>query len=249
MFNIIEQPWLLVIASFISLAIIYAIILDRKLYWMCLLIISFSVSLFLVTGANILTFYPLLAAILKVALPIAIVVLISLVIFEIIRIRERPYWLWMMPIILCGLGFGIDFLIQTDNEKIRKVIYTAIRAVEQENCSTINKIISSSYHDSFHNTKEELMQHCRTTLGRPLINKITRTSQELEISAREANITMAVIVLFEEHSTAVEGYGVTAASATARIQLRKEAGNKWFITEVEIIEVNRQPFRWSAINL
>ena len=249
MFNIVEQPWFLLAASFISLVIIYAILLDRKLYWMSLLILSFSTSLFLITDANILNFFPLLATILKVSLPVAITVLVSLIIIEIVRIRERSYWLWLIPIILCGLAFGLDFFIQTDNEKIKTVINTGIRAVEQENCNTINNIISSDYRDSYHHTKQELMQHCRSTLSRPLIDKITRTSQQVEISGREANVIMAVIVLFDKQSVSVEAYGVTAASATARVQLRKEAGNKWLISEVEVTEVNGQPIGWNAINL
>jgi len=249
MFNIIEQPWLLVAASFISLVIIYAIILDRKLYWMSLMIISFSASLFMIIDAKLLNFFPLLSTILKISLPIAIAVLVSLIIIEIVQIRERIYWLWLIPMILCGLGFGIDFLIPTDNEKIKKVIDTGIRAVEEENCNAINNIISSDYRDSYHHTKQELMQHCRSTLSRSLIDKITRTSQQVEITGREANVIMAVIVLFDKQSVSVEAYGVTAASATARVQLRKEAGNNWFISEVEVTEVNGQPLGWNAINL
>ena len=104
-------------------------------------------------------------------LVVAILTLPVLLMLRRIFPDKRHWWQWLLPPFLAVAAFGLDLLVQTDLEKINEVINTGIKAVENEDCASIEAIISDNYHDSYHNTKKHLMYHCRARLVEPLVEK------------------------------------------------------------------------------
>jgi uncharacterized membrane protein len=83
----------------------------------------------------------------------AVAVALIIWIFRSLAPQKMRWWLWLVPIIIGCAAFAIDFLVETDTEKIEKTIYALTMAVEQENCNAIAPLIAENYHDSYHKTK------------------------------------------------------------------------------------------------
>lgn len=173
------------------------------------------------------------------------ITLLVLLIFRTVFPDKRHWWQFALPIILAASAFGVDFLIQTDREKIRMVINTALKAVEKENPDTIDQIISDNYSDSYHNTKQALMHYCRTWLAQPLIKKNYKTILQMDISPRQAVVTLTVRTVFEQQSVAARNYKQIIVTK-ARLDFEKQH-DKWYIHRVEILELDHRPVRWREI--
>ncbi|GAI46979.1 unnamed protein product, partial [marine sediment metagenome] len=63
----------------------------------------------------------------------AILVLLVVLMLRRIFPGKKHWGQWLLPLFLAALAFGLDYLVQTDLEKINAVISTAVKAVEQEN--------------------------------------------------------------------------------------------------------------------
>ena len=94
----------------------------------------------------------------------AILVLFGVLTFRSIFPEKKHWWQWLLPVFMAVTAFSADYIVQTDHEKINSVINTGIKAVENENCRTIETIIAENYNDSFHDSKASLIAHCRQKL-------------------------------------------------------------------------------------
>lgn len=159
--------------------------------------------------------------------------------------QNKYRWWYIAPVLLVIASFGIDFIIQTDLEKINKVVNTGIAAAEEENSDIIATITSDNYHDSHHNTKTDLISYCRVLLSEPLIEKNTRIDSAIEISAPNATATVVVLTLFDEQSFIYEykPYQLTQV----RLTLQKTNDKNWFINRAEILEIDRKTVNWKHI--
>ncbi len=159
---------------------------------------------------------------------------------------EKRYWgQWLLPAFLIASAFGFDLLVKTDLEKINAVINTAVKAVEQENPDAIEAIISDNYRDSYHNTKRDLMYHCRAKLSEPLVEKNKKRPPIIEISSPKATVTLTVIIHFDKQSYVYQD--IRLMWAKVKLDLQKEQDKRWLINRVEILEINMRRANWRDI--
>jgi hypothetical protein len=247
-FNIFEQPWLLFAAAFISLICLYISTLDRKFYWLSLLILLSLAAFNLLLEAKLFFLNPKTITILKILLPAAAAGLSIWLIIGIIRLKERSAYIWLLPIILSTAGFGLDWLVKTDMEKIKSTINASQRAFQQEDIKLLGSIISDKYQDSFHADKQALLRHFSFYFSEPICDSVTRTFMQTDKKNAEAVVTIAVFIAFNENSFVVRDYSVANAKVALKITLKKETDRQWRIYQTEIIEVNNQPFNWNAVS-
>lgn len=169
-----------------------------------------------------------------------------LVLFVLLIVRSRGRWLWLLPVILAGAAFGLDFLVQTDTEKIKAVIVTATRAVENENPDAIELLLSDSYRDSRHNTKKALMSRCRAKLTEPLVEKNITRILAIEKSGPKATALFTVRTVFDKRSYVYQSFK-TLMFTKVKLDLQRQLDNRWLISRAEILEIDRQPADWRHI--
>jgi hypothetical protein len=248
MFNIFQQPWTLLIAGIVVWFTLLFIHGDSRLWWQSHLVIFLAVACFaldFLAGAGLFKISKTLTIIIQAALALAIAALLTLQIIHIIKNYERRRWQWFLPIILIVAAFGLDLLVKTDLEKINTLISTARKATEQEDFDAIEALISADYSDSFHNTKDDLMKHCRRLLSEPLVKKSRQTGVKIEISSPKAEVTLTVKIHFEEQSSYSEY--LPFALLKMELDLQKEQDKRWLINHAEILEVNKHPVSWRDV--
>ncbi|NIP23110.1 MAG: hypothetical protein GWN67_05600 [Phycisphaerae bacterium] len=248
MFNVFEQPWTLVIAGIVVWFTLLFIHGDSRLWWQSHLIFFLAVACFvldMLVKAGLFKISITLTITIQAVLCSAIAALFILQIIHIIRTYEQHRWQWILPVVLIVAGFGLDWLVKTDLEKINILISTIRKASEQEDLNAIGALISEDYSDSFHNSKDALMKHCRSLLSKPLIKKSRQLGIKKEISPPRADITLTVKVEFDEQSHYREYQSFVILKID--VDLQKERGRRWFISRAEILEVNRQPVTWGDV--
>jgi len=177
----------------------------------------------------------------------AVVVAIVVWIFHSITPEKMRWWLWLVPLAIGTAAFAIDFLVETDAEKIEKTIYELTKAVEQENCDAIAALISDDYKDSFHKTKRQLMSHCKVRLNTPII--IEKTIPRIvanEQSSPNAVVIFTVRVLFDKESDISQLYKPDVFFKV-QADLEKQSDRRWLINRTEILEIDRFPAGWHGI--
>jgi len=180
-------------------------------------------------------------------LTVAIIVLLILLMFRSIFPEKRHWWQLALPAFLAVAAFGLDRLVQTDLEKINKVINIAIKAVEEEKPDAIDAIISENYSDSYHRNKRALILHARRVLSEPVVEKNIKRILEINISPSKttAEATFTVRVVFDKRSYVYQKYK-RIMLVKVRVNLQKEQG-KWLINQAELLELDRRPFNWRQI--
>ena len=160
--------------------------------------------------------------------------------------EKRHAWQWLLPLLLVAAAFGLDFLVETDLEKINAVIDIAVMAVEEENPDVIEAIIADNYRDSFHKSKNELMHHCRVKLAEPLIEKNIKRIQAVELSSQNATAAFTVRMLFDKSSYVYRSFK-QQLHVKAELELQKQPDGTWLITRTEILELDLRPVNWKDI--
>ncbi|MFB0525425.1 MAG: hypothetical protein ACETVZ_07770 [Phycisphaerae bacterium] len=177
---------------------------------------------------------------------IAVLVLLGLLQFRSIFPEKRQRWQWLIPAFLAVAAFGLDFFVKTDLEKINAVIKTSIKAVQQEDCDAIEAIIADDYSDSYHNTKADLMAHCRRELARSTVEKNKKANLLIEMSGPQATAVLTVWIRFDKDSYAARNYKQLFL-AKVRLNLQKQRNKRWLINRAELLELDRQPVSWRNI--
>jgi len=191
---------------------------------------------------------------------IAVVVLLALLAFRRISPAKWRWWYFIIPLFLAVAAFGIDRLIQTDLEKIRAVIDRAEQAVKEENAAMLAGVISDSYRDSLHGSKETLMNSFKARFSEPLVEKtITRiASIDIEPSVLSATAIFTVRVVFEPQSYVYDFK--REALVKVELDLRKEPARRqsqtevppskitdWRIRRAELLELDLHPTNWRDV--
>jgi hypothetical protein len=249
MFDIFEQPWTLLIVGIVVWFTLLLIHGDSRLWRQSHLIIFLAVAyaaLDFLVKAGLFKISKTLTIIIQAALALAVTALLTLQIIHVIAVYKRRRWQWLLPIILIVAAFGLDWLVQTDLEKINAVINTAVKAVEEENPNAIEAIISDNYRDSYHNTKRDLMRHCRARLSEPLVEKNKKRAPIIEISSPKATLTLTVIIHFDKQSSVYQDIQ-RLIQTKSKINLQKQQDGRWLINRVEILEINMQRVNWRDI--
>ena len=177
---------------------------------------------------------------------IAIITLFVLLIFRSISPEKRRWWQLTMPALLVVAAFGLDFLIETDLEKINAVINAAVLAVEDEDPDSIEQILADNYTDSFHSTKSALMSHCRARLSEPLIEKNIKRIVSIDIQPPKAAAIFTVRILFDKQSYVYQNFK-TQMLTKLKADLQKQLDNQWLINRAELLEIDLRPADWQNI--
>lgn len=176
----------------------------------------------------------------------AVLVLFGMLTFRSVFPEKRRWWQMLVPVFVAGAAFGLDGLVKTDLEKIHIVISKGIKAVKEEDCNTLGRILTASYSDSYHDTKEELLGHCRNVLTPALVEKHKKTGELIEITGPTATATVFTILTFSKSSYISQNYK-SLLMTKSRLTLQKQPDGKWLISRVEVLELDRQPVNWSHI--
>jgi hypothetical protein len=176
----------------------------------------------------------------------AVIVLFGMFTFRSVFPEKRQWWQLLVPLLVAGAGFGLDVLVPTDLEKIDATLDKAIRAVRDEDCSTIGQLLADNYSDSFHRTKAELLAHCRTVLKPPLVVKHKKNGVLIEIASPKATANLFTIMTFDKASFIAQNYKAFLMTKS-RLTLAKQPDGRWLISRIEVIELDQQPVNWGQI--
>ena len=176
----------------------------------------------------------------------AVLVLFGMLTFRSVLPEKRRWWQLLAPAFVAAAAFGLDFAVRTDLEKINAVINTCIKAVEEEDLVAIEAIIADDYRDSHHNTKRDLMRHCRTQLSQSLVEKNNKRACLVQLSTPTATATLFATIIFEKDSYVAVSYKAWLM-VQARFSFQKQPDKTWLINRIEILELDRQPTNWSHI--
>jgi hypothetical protein len=175
----------------------------------------------------------------------AVLVLFGILTFRSFCPEKRRWWQLLIPIFLVVAAFGADMLVQTDLEKINSVINAAINAVQQEDYRAIGATIADNYSDSYHSTKQHLLDHCRRELSKPLVDKIKKPARKIDISDSKATATVFAVIILDKNSYLAQYKSFFLVNS--RLSLRKQPDKSWLINRIEILEIDRQPTSWNRI--
>jgi hypothetical protein len=182
---------------------------------------------------------------------IAIITSLVLMMFRSIFPGKRRWWQWLLPVFLVVAAFGLDFLVETDLEKINAVINKGVKAVEDENPDAIEMIIADNYTDSYHSSKSVLMAHCREILSEPLIEKNIKRTVSIDIQPPKATAIFTVRILFDKRSYVYQSFK-SQMMTEVQADLQKQPDNLrlgtpyggWLINRVELLKIDFQPAGW-----
>lgn len=184
--------------------------------------------------------------------PFSLLIAAAITLFVVLILRkifpEKHHWRrWLLPVSLAVAAFGLDFLVQTNTEKIKAVIKTATKAVEEENPDVIETLISANYRDSHHRTKEDFMYNCRTKLAGPLVEKNITRIGSIDIQGQTANAIFTVRTVFDKRGFMYDFKRLMLTKV--KIDLQKETDKSWLINRVEILEIDMRPANWKDIKV
>ena len=176
----------------------------------------------------------------------AVLVLFGMLTFRSVFPEKRRWWQMLVPVFVAGAAFGLDVLVKTDLEKIDAVINKGIKAVREENCNALGQILSADYSDSYHDTAEQLLAHCRKVLTPSLVEKHKKTGSLIEITGSKATVVLFTILTFDKNSYISQSYK-SFLMTKSKLTLHKQPDTKWLISRVEVLELDRQPVNWGHI--
>ncbi len=176
----------------------------------------------------------------------AVIVLFGFFTYRSVIPEKRRWWHFLFPIFIAACGIGLDMLVKTDLEKINSAIKTVVKAVQEEDCDTLEAMVAEDYRDSYHKTKRELMAHCRRRLTPPLVEKNKKTGCLVKLSSPKATATLFMLATFDKNSFVSQNY---KSFIFFKIQLsfQKQADERWLISRCEVLEIDKQPAKWNDI--
>jgi len=178
---------------------------------------------------------------------VAVFLLLGIITFRRILPERRRWWQLLLPLLVAVAAFGLDFLVQTDLERIRAVIKTGSQAVRDKDFDSITAIISDNYRDSYHHTKEDLLTHGRIQLSQSTVAQIKKVGLIIEeLLAPQATAVLTVLLRFTEDSRVAQAYKAILL-VKIRINFEKQPDKKWLISRIELLEIDRQPVRWRQV--
>ena len=154
---------------------------------------------------------------------------------------KRAWVFWLLPVAIAIAAFAIDFLVQTDKEKIEAVLAKACRAVEGEDVRALAPLISNDYRDSVHPSKQALLNHFGERLSKPVIEKIVPAIVSLDIKPPDATVVFTARVMFDPKGPVYEYQKMMLFKLQADL---KREGDEWLFSRTEILTIDLQPAGW-----
>ena len=176
----------------------------------------------------------------------AVVVLIIIYIVRAIKPEKIKRWHLLIPFIIAISAFAIDIFVQTDRENINSIIKSCIKASRNEDADTIETFVASDYHDSLHQSKQEILIYCRAIFSEPAVERFVKLNQSIELSSSKATVLIKGFLFFEKESRFYKELK-PAIAIKLELGLKKNSDKKWQINRVEILEIDNQTIDWDEL--
>ncbi len=177
----------------------------------------------------------------------AVLVLFGVFTFRSMLPEKRRFWQWLLPVVLAGAAIGLDALVQTDTEQINATIKAGVSGLEAEDLDAIDRVLSDSYSDSLHGTKQRLLLYCRQSLSQSQVVKArVKGVRLMDLSEASATAMVFTQLTFDKNSYVAENYKPSLQIKT-RLNLKKHAGVGWLISRVELEGLDQQSVSWRQI--
>jgi len=178
---------------------------------------------------------------------LAFVALLVVLVVRAVCTGKRRLWLFLIPVLLAVLAFGLDITVKTDLEKIRNTIKALAEAVEEEDADALEKVLAENYYDSFHRSKDAMIRNFKSRLSYPLFEKIIASVQQIEISPAKtsSDVKFSVRVIFTDQSFVAQNYR-KMVFVRINMKLQKQQNN-WFVSQVELVELDWLPAKWEDV--
>ena len=171
---------------------------------------------------------------------------IALVVTSIVR-QGKPEWglkPLLVPLILGLLAFGLDYWVTTDYEAVSRIVPACRKAAIAGNVNGIMKHISPNYADSRHRNRQSLRNAIERIIPRASIKKVRFQSYIITITGDEAESEFLAAVHLDTDSE----YAAAGSLVFVEMRFEYEKINKtWYISSMEVTEVNYQPMNWRDI--
>jgi hypothetical protein len=177
---------------------------------------------------------------------VAIVVLLIIYIIRVFKPGKRQWWHLFIPIMIAISAFAIDTFVETDLENINSIIKSCIKASRNEDADTIDTFIASDYHDSQHQSKQEIMIYCKAIFSEPAVERFVKLNQSIELSSSNATVLIKGFLFFDKES---RFYKELKPAMTIKLELglKKYSNKKWQINRAEILEIDEQTIDWDSL--
>lgn len=178
-------------------------------------------------------------------LTIAAVLLIAAGIVCQIKPRWKR-WPYLVPLLVAACAFGLDRLVMTDSEEIQAILTACRQHAAAGTIGQIDPLISDSYTDPAHTSKEAMLQSAQAAINRAHIERIAQRQHTLTITGD----TAVSQVRFRVHMNAQQneyGMGGGLLFVTVEIHYVRESDGMWRIQQVMLISVNDQPMGWKDV--
>jgi len=179
----------------------------------------------------------------------AVIVLFGVLTFRSVWADKQKWWQWLFPVGVAALALGLDFGVTTDPEKVNRAITTGIKAGEREDIVAISRLIAADYEDSYHKSKQALLDRCRARLVPPAIDRIRKVGRpKVQLSPSQATATLAMWITFDKESYWAQSYKPNAL-VVMQLYFRKQPNKTWLLNRAEVLEVDKMPVNWGAAKL
>ena len=150
-------------------------------------------------------------------------------------LRVQRKHLLIGPILLV-LGFGCDYLVATNREKIETVIATVVKATEEKNAQQIIECIGPTYHGRLGDSRELFAQFCRELFRQPLIERNWVLDKQLQLDKTNATVRISVRSVIDERSQWAQW--IPVSETVWELQLSKQPDKSWLIVWIDLVEFN-----------
>ncbi|MBN1818561.1 MAG: hypothetical protein JW828_14455 [Sedimentisphaerales bacterium] len=154
--------------------------------------------------------------------------------------------LFLIPLGIALLGFGLDRFIKTDREKIESTLNRSIRFARTRNFEDFDTIFSPNYSDAFHRNRDQLRQFCESSLAMADIERLSKRRFLLTIRKDAAEADLSVMVRLRGLTREYAG-SKSLFFVEARLYFEAMPDGRWMIRSCELVSLNNQPFNWGGV--
>lgn len=156
--------------------------------------------------------------------------------------EKQKWWHLLIPVFVITLAFGLDYLVKTDQEKIKGVLNAVITATMDRDFDAVGTLIAEDYSDRHHPTKQSILLTCKFLVNAHNFKSITLTSHNIVVDRQKADAEMLVRLRSDPSNTAMPTPEYNYAKL--KLILTKKPDETWLIKSTQLVEVNKNPVNW-----
>lgn len=172
---------------------------------------------------------------------------IALIPAAIVR-QAKPEWGYLpllVPVLLAALGFGLDYAVQTDSEKIHAIIRNCRQAAVEGRIQPLQESICDDYDDGVHRSKAQFIASAERVIHTASVSKVRFQRIGLTLEDRHASVEMDTVVHLDQDSQ-YAAFG-SLVFVSLRLQFAKQPDDRWCISGTQVISINNQSMNWGGI--